>query len=45
MSGTEQVSETLAIAHTLFIDEGGIRYAYRAFGKSTGTPLLLLHPA
>jgi pimeloyl-ACP methyl ester carboxylesterase len=35
-------SETLETAPTKFIRAGGIEFAYRSFGKSTGTPLIFL---
>jgi pimeloyl-ACP methyl ester carboxylesterase len=37
-----QGSETLETAPTRFVETGGIRFAYRRFGRSTGTPLIFL---
>jgi pimeloyl-ACP methyl ester carboxylesterase len=38
----DEVSEKLETAPTKFIFTGGINFAYRSFGKSTGTPLIFL---
>src|SRR2546425_2431727 len=41
---TPQTRPYLAsVAETRFIDAGGVRYAYRAFGSEGGTPLILLN--
>jgi pimeloyl-ACP methyl ester carboxylesterase len=36
------IRETLETAPTLFIHAGGIKFAYRSFGSSAGTPLIFL---
>jgi pimeloyl-ACP methyl ester carboxylesterase len=39
---TEVNAATLETAPTLYVEGGGIRFAYRRLGPSTGTPLVLL---
>src|SRR5271168_3075336 len=46
MSATNEIadgkSESLEPAPTQFVEAGGIRFAYRRFGRRTGTPLVFL---
>ena len=38
----EQDTATLETAQTRYLERGGIRFAYRRFGRSSGTPLVFL---
>jgi pimeloyl-ACP methyl ester carboxylesterase len=39
-TNADEIGETLETATTKFIQAGGINFAYRSFGKSSGTPLV-----